>query len=72
MVFLAWYSLTISNTIDGPENGDIRLKYYSFNSIEYRRGRVEIYLSESWGAVVANTWTTANAEVVCRQLGYIR
>ena len=33
-------------------------------------GRVMVYSGRFWGMVCDNEWTKANAEVVCRQLGY--
>ena len=32
-------------------------------------GQVEIYMSDAW-STVTGSWTVANTEVVCHQLGY--
>ena len=33
-------------------------------------GRVEVCLSQRWGTVTDDGWSTADAQVVCRQMGY--
>lgn len=53
---------------DGSEPGQVRL-YYSYGLHSHFYGRVEVFLSETWGRVTG-LWTRANAEVVCHQLGY--
>ena len=35
-------------------------------------GRVEVCFSNVWGTVCDNGWSTADATVVCGQLGYSR
>ena len=46
--------------------GDIRLVRGSYNW----EGRVEIFLSERWSTIYDTSWTYADAQVVCRQLGH--
>ena len=33
-------------------------------------GRVEVCLAQRWGTVHDDEWSTADAKVVCRHLGY--
>uniref|UniRef100_A0A1X7V9H1 SRCR domain-containing protein n=1 Tax=Amphimedon queenslandica TaxID=400682 RepID=A0A1X7V9H1_AMPQE len=40
------------------------------NGASYREGRLEICYGNSWGTVCDDGWSNANAQVVCRQLGY--
>ena len=40
------------------------------NNENYDYGRVEIYISGEWGAVIAHPCTRNNSQVVCKQLGY--
>ena len=36
------------------------------------KGYLEMYRSDRWGLVCDDEWTLAEAEVVCRQLGFSR
>lgn len=49
------------------QDGDIRLVGGSYQW----EGRVEIYFSGMWGTIADSDWTDEDAEVVCRNLGYI-
>ena len=48
------------------DNGDIRLRGGS-NIYE---GRVEVCWNETWGTVCDGYWSTNDANVACRQLGF--
>ena len=61
-------SLIFFHMIDAPENGEIRL-YLSPNNPSVSHGQVHVYMSDVWGKV-NGLWTSTNAKVVCRQLGY--
>ncbi len=47
-------------------DGDIRLH----DSSSILEGRVEICYGGIWGTVCSNSWSIADAAVVCRQLGF--
>ncbi|XP_033097344.1 deleted in malignant brain tumors 1 protein-like [Anneissia japonica] len=40
------------------------------NGATNKEGRLEVYYSSSWGTVCDDSWTAANSDVACRQLGF--
>ena len=48
--------------------GDIRLVGGSYQW----EGRVEIFISGTWGTITDSEWTNNDAQVVCRKLGHFR
>ena len=48
-------------------SGDVRLVGGSVES----EGSVEICFMSLWGLISATNWLDINAEVVCRELGYV-
>ena len=47
-------------------NGEVRL----LGDINDSEGRVEICINKMWESVCDYSWDTADANVVCKQLGY--
>ena len=50
----------------GCTHGDIRLVGGSMIS----EGRVEVCFNDSWGTVCDDYWSTVDANVLCKQIGY--
>ena len=57
----------VYTTIAICEDGDVRVIGNSSRS-----GRVEVCFSETWGTICNGQWTSNDAKVVCRQLGWSR
>ena len=54
----------MSSASGSYREGDVRLVGGAFNW----EGRVEIFLSGSWGTISDSSWTKNDANVICRQL----
>ena len=50
----------------GCRHGDVRL----VDGNSPNEGRVEICIDNQWGTVTSHGWSSNDAKVVCRQLGY--
>ena len=48
-------------------NGNIRLR----NGLSSKEGNVEVCVDGYWGEVCSNYWDSREANVVCKQLGYL-
>ena len=51
---------------EGCLHGDIKL----VDGSSQNEGRVEICINNQWGTVTDDGWSSNDAKVVCRQLGY--
>ena len=60
-------SFPICRCCTGCTHGNIRLVGTGTSST---RGRVEVCVNNRWGTVCDDSWSTFDARVACRQLGY--
>ena len=64
MYYIIQHTLIVST---GCTHGNIRL----VNGSTLHQGRVEICLNKEWGTVCDTFWDRRDAQVVCRELGYV-
>ena len=59
--------ITGPTTVDNCTDGSMRL----VGGMSSNEGRVEICLNRQWGTVCDDSWGSVDAQVACRQLGYL-
>ena len=59
-------SVSTANNLDDCSSGQLRLVGGSSEN----EGRVEICYDNQWGTICDNGWSSEDAKVVCRQLGF--
>ena len=59
------YDIAVSCQSQCSTHGELRLA-----GTHPDEGRVQVCIAGIWGTVCANGWNAADAQVVCRQLGY--
>ena len=66
LIFANPCEIIIANDVDDCSHGQLRLVGGSSEN----EGRVEICYQNRWGTICDNGWSSEDAKVVCRQLGF--
>ena len=65
-IIIIMYIIDSTRIWDSPITGNIRLTGGTYSN----QGLLEIYCNSEWGTVCDDTFTSSDAIVSCRQLGY--
>ena len=60
------YNIICALSESCSSEGEVRLAGVAYKGV----GRVEVCLGGAWGTIYDSYWESADATVVCRQLGY--
>ena len=64
-------SIGITVLSAAQRNGDVRLARGLISNSTYLSGRLEIFINGHWGTVCDDSFGTNDANVACRQLGFM-
>lgn len=65
-IFLSALLLSSSGNAQQPKDGDVKL----IGPTDYQ-GTVSVYFDGEWGSICDDSWNYRDADVVCRQLGFV-
>ncbi|XP_071480635.1 scavenger receptor cysteine-rich domain-containing group B protein-like [Diadema antillarum] len=71
LVYFSMYLLCLKVIGSQAENTTVPWSVRLVDGRVDSEGRVEVFLDDTWGAICDNLWGPEDAEVVCKQLGYI-